>query len=72
MTGENLLDEGRARSRHADNENRRVGGISEPLLCAHQLRRERRPDSFQPAQRRRFIVVGLAPLQRVAAEQVLK
>jgi hypothetical protein len=46
--------------------------LAEPLLVAHQCRREHRFDPREPAQRRRLVVFDLVPLERIAPEQVLK
>jgi hypothetical protein len=72
MARQHLLDQCRARARHAENEDRRRRRVAEPLLLAHQFRREHLAHPLETTERLGF-VIGNAPLhQRVAGEDVLE
>src|SRR5205807_5280340 len=67
-----LFDQGRARSRHAEDENRHGRGLAHSLLLPQQLRRERGFDSPEALADGGFVVADLAPLEAVARDEVLK
>ena len=67
---ENLLDQGAARTRHADDENGKAGGIAQPLMRAYQLGRKRPAHAREVGERGGFVIGGRPALERIAFDQM--
>ncbi len=71
MAGQDLLHQGGARPRHADDEHGELGHLALPGLALHQLGRERRSRPAQRTEHRGLVVIDLQPLQGVSVQQAL-
>ena len=70
MARENLLDEGRAGTRHADHEDRLGRAMTATALALHELGRERRFQSGEEARSRQLVINDVRALQRVAGREM--
>ena len=70
MARENLLDEGRAGTRHADHEDRLGRAMTATAHALHELGRERRFQSGEEARSRQLVINDVRALQRVARREL--
>src|SRR5271169_4350961 len=70
VTCQYLLDQGRARARHANNKYRNHRGIAKIPLAVHQFSREYGANAIQKAQHPWFVINELASLEGVTFEEV--
>src|SRR4029453_8197799 len=72
MRSQDLLDQGRARSRHADDEDRIAGRMTLTLASGKELRSEAGPELLDVAERIGHVVANRLPFQRIARLIVTK
>jgi hypothetical protein len=70
VAGEHLLHQRGAGARHADDEDRQVRGLAEPLFAAQQFRCECRRYAAKDVEGFRLVVSDLPSLQRVPLDEV--
>jgi hypothetical protein len=72
MTRQDLLDQGGAGTRHANDENRHVGRVAETGLLRDEIARERRASPLQQLDLAGLVIRDLSPLERGAPDQMLE
>ena len=70
MARENLLDEGRAGTRHADHEDRLGRAMTATAHALHELGREGRSQCGEEARSRQLVINDVRALQRVAGREM--
>ena len=72
MARQDLLDQGRPRARHADDENRQRRGVAETGAFGHDFGAEQVARHREALQRRRLVIIDLSAFSRVAVDLVIE